>query len=164
MKSETREKPNGWDIKVIKTLLSYLYGYTFEEDSLRSRVMVSRSRKTGRLKEIYLDNVLFATIRLSDGFLVPTLHGWELLVSQGKKYFVEVPEDVAMFIAEGKTVFSKHVTGVYEETLPGDEVVITSKSNSGIKVYGSGKAVLPASSMGKIKRGKAVKTRHGKKQ
>ena len=125
---------------------------------------IARSRKTGRLREIYINENLFATIRLSDGFLVPTLYGWELLLTKGQKYFVEVPEDAAQFIAEGKTVFSKHVIRTHEDILPGDEVVIVSQTDKSVKVYGSGKAILPATSMGKIKKGKAVKTRHGKKQ
>lgn len=161
VENRSRELPSGWELKVIRTLLSYLYDFRLNDLPSRFRVYVSRSRRTGRLKEIFLDDLLFATIRLSDGFIVPTIHGWELLLNLGEKYFVEIPGDVAEFVAQGKTVFSKHVLRAYEEILPGDEVAIVVQAGSGSRVVGAGKAVLPAASMRRMKKGKAVKTRHG---
>lgn len=154
-----REKPSAWERKALQRLLLYQFGVDFDLERLGDKLSVERSRRTGRIRKIFVGDTLFASVRLSDGFIVPTPEGWRLLLSVRRCYFVEVPEDVARYVSQGRTVFSKHVIEADREILPGDEVAVISGEEA--RVSGSGKAMLPGDSMGVIRRGKAIKTRTG---
>ena len=152
------EKPSEWELKQIIAVARYLYGVDISPLLKSKSVCISRSPATGRIRHVYLDGVLAASLRSSDGFLVFTPTGWKMLREASlTSHEVVIPPDVASFIAEGRSLFSKHVRAANPEILPGDEVCIVSEG----RVIAAGKAVLPGKDMGVIRRGKAVKIRKG---
>ncbi len=156
---EVGEALNVFELRALEAVILYQLGVEIRLEDAALNVRGIRSRRTGRLKQVLLDGKPVITIRANDGFVVPNRDGWEFLarLSYDKKPpCVVVPSDVARFVAEGRTLFSKHVLRAEGEIHPGDEVCI--KSDNG-EVVGSGKALLPGWEMGRIKRGKAVKTR-----
>jgi Prefoldin, molecular chaperone implicated in de novo protein folding, alpha subunit len=152
------EEPSGWERRQIVAVVRYLYGFDISALLANRDLRVYRSPATGRLRHVYLDGMLAMSLRSSDGFLVLTPACWEMLRKASlKRHEVIVPTDVARFVAEGKSLFSKHVEAADPEILPGDEVCVVSEG----KVVAVGKAVLPGRDMGAIRRGKAVKIRKG---
>jgi uncharacterized protein with predicted RNA binding PUA domain len=66
--------------------------------------------------------------------------------------------DVSEFIAEGRSVFAKHVVEVDERIRAGDEVIVVNEED---EILGTGKAILSGDEMLLFERGIAVKIRHG---
>lgn len=151
--------PTHLELRQLESTLFYQLGVEINLQSHAHSITVIRSRKTGRVKQVYIGDNLFASIRANDGFIIPSRWGWGFLATNSDLHslpYVEVPEDITSFIAEGKTLFSKHVKEANNDILPGDEVCII---NDRGEIVASGKAVLPGWEMGRIKKGKAVKTR-----
>lgn len=126
-------------------------------------VTIGFSKKTGRIRHLFLDGKLLATLRPTDGMFSLTLHGAKRLVADLKplRHWVRVEEDIATFIAEGKSVFAKHVTDADVEIRPMEEVIVLDEKDNVLAV---GRAVLTGHEMTAFKRGVAVKTRKGVKE
>lgn len=141
---------------MIEALIRYQYGV--EPGKILPRgYKVSRSRKTGRIRYIGINGAHLATIRATDGLLVPG----ELLaetIAKETEYKVAIEDEAAKFVGEGRTVFSKHVVKAGSVIRPGDEIVVIDEHGVPVAL---GKAVLPGPDMVVMKRGKAVKTRRG---
>jgi len=89
-----------------------------------------------------------------------TVTGAKRLLENGKlhRLVVKVQEDVELFIAEGKSVFAKHVVDADEEIRPQEEVIVIGEDS---RVLAVGKAVLTGREMKVFKHGVAVKVRRG---
>lgn len=127
----------------------------FPEDD----ITVTRSKKTGKVKNIYHNGKLIATLRPKDGFLALGIEGAKRLVNFLRdRYIVVVKDEVTEFIKKGRNLFSKHVLKCDQEIRPGEEViVIDSRGN----VIGVGRAILSGKEMKHFKNGVAVKIRSG---
>jgi len=119
------------------------------------------SRRTGRIKNILLDNNLVATLR-TDGGLALTIYGAKLLLQSPnfKENCVTVSNDVSEFISSGKSVFCKHVVNCGNNVRVGSDVVVLDQDGNVIAV---GRAALSAKMVREFKRGAAVKVRESLK-
>lgn len=101
-----------------------------------------------------------ATLRARDGLFSLTVAGakrlWEAV--QSKRLWVKVPDDVALFIAKGKSVFAKHVVDADKEIRPQEEIVVVNEKNVVVAV---GRALLSGEEMTAFKSGAAVRVRRG---
>lgn len=77
---------------------------------------------------------------------------------ESPRLWVKVQEEAAPFIAEGKSLFAKHVMDADEEILPHEEVIVINEEN---EVLAVGKALLSGREMKAFKRGVAVRVRRG---
>jgi uncharacterized protein with predicted RNA binding PUA domain len=75
-----------------------------------------------------------------------------------RRYWIEVQDEVAQFIASGRSLFAKHVVACDTEIRPGDEVFVVDNLQ---KVLAVGKAVLTGREMEKFSHGVAARIRHG---
>lgn len=128
----------------------------FPEDEL----MVTRSKRTGKVKNIYYNGKLIATLRPKDGFLALSLEGAKRLASflPGNRYKVFVKDEAVEFVKKGRNLFSKHVASCDQEIRPGEEVIVMDNRGNVIAV---GKAILNGKEMGRFMNGIAVKIRSG---
>jgi uncharacterized protein with predicted RNA binding PUA domain len=124
---------------------------------------VEVSKRTGRLRRVTLDTNVLATIRATDGRIVLTIWG-----AQRLHQFVKYPrlraivrQEVAQFIAEGRSLFAKHIENVDPQLRAGDEVLIVDKDDTLLAV---GIAQLSPQEMLDLSRGVAVKSRHSIKK
>jgi uncharacterized protein with predicted RNA binding PUA domain len=120
---------------------------------------VELSKRTGRLRRVTLSSKVLATIRANDGRIVLTIWGAQRL-HQAVKYprlRAVVHQDIAHFIAEGRSLFAKHVEEVDPQLRAGDEVLIVDVED---KLLAVGMAQLSPQEMLDLTRGVAVKTRH----
>jgi predicted RNA-binding protein (TIGR00451 family) len=120
-------------------------------------VNVAFSRRTGRIRYVFLNGERLVTMRPTDGLFSLSVAGAKR-VAGAAKCCVEVRDDVSKFIAEGGDVFAVHVVGADDEIRARDEVVVV---EGGGKVLAVGRAVLSGEEMRAFKRGVAVKVRRG---
>ena len=155
-----REVASNLDIMKLRGTIDYLFGRGVGDALLKGDLVeVVRSRRTGRIREVYVDGVLVAVIRTSDGFLLPTIEGAKKMIKSGKcSKVVVIPNDVAEFIAKGRTLFAKHVLKADPGIRAGDEVIVVNEDGNVVAV---GRAKLTGVEMVRAKRGVAVKIRKG---
>jgi 7-cyano-7-deazaguanine tRNA-ribosyltransferase len=116
------------------------------------------SRRTGRIRRAFVDGELVATLRASDGIVVPTIAGAErLLRLRYPRCRVVVAEEARQFAKEGKSVFAKFVVDCDPELKAMQEVVVVDESD---ELLATGTALLSAEEMLEFERGIAVKPRH----
>lgn len=113
------------------------------------------SRKNGRIKEVY-DKQLLCTLRI-DGGLAISPHFAQILLKNKKfkQNCIEIDEESRPFVAEGKSVFCKHVMWAGKNILIGADVPVL----FGGRVIAVGRAVVNSEMMLTLKRGVAVKIR-----
>ncbi len=146
-------------LQKIRSIADYQFGRGTGNTLFPENIDVSFSRRTGRIRHIYLDGDLLATLRPTDGFFSLTVQGARRLTQvKPLRLWVKVQDDVADFIAEGKTVFAKHVEDCDGEIRPEEEVVVI---NGQCKVLAVGRAVLTGREMKAFKHGVAVRVRRG---
>jgi len=116
---------------------------------------------TGRLRQIFFEGERLATLRARDGRLTLSYRGAVRLAATlpPPHYRVQVQEDVASFILQGKDVFAKHVVSADDEIRAEDEVLVTGARDT---LLATGQAVLGGSEMLAFKYGVAVKVRQGR--
>lgn len=148
------------DLWKIRCIADYQFGKGVGIVLFPENVDIVYSKRTGRVRHVYLDGKRLVTLRPRDGFFSLTVFGAKRIVENVKplRYWVKVQDDVSSFIAEGKSVFAKHVVDADEEIRPMEEVIVI---NSERKVLAVGKATLTGKEMKAFKRGVAVKVRRG---
>jgi len=144
----------------IRSIADYQLGKDTGKALFPDKVNIVLSINTGRIRHIYLDQDLLATLRPTDGMFSLTLAGAKRLIKGAKspRLWVKVQKDIESFIAQGKSVFAKHVVDADEEIRPQEEVIIIGENN---RVLAVGKAVLTGKEMKAFKHGVAVKVRRG---
>ncbi len=148
------------DEGTIKALLKYQYNV---DDSILQNIGSIRveKSKSDRIKEFYVDNERFATIRASDSLLIPSVKMAKFIHESFPypKHRVVVQNDVKSFIKEGKSVFSKFVSMIDEDLRPGDECIIVTEDDD--ELIGFGQLLLTFQETKDFTRGMVVKTRKG---
>ena len=147
-------------LQKIRNIADYQLGKGAGKALFPNNVHVAFSRRTGRIRHIYLNHELLATLRPTDGMFSLTITGAKRLLRGVKspRLWVKVQKDAEPFIAKGKSVFAKHVVDADDEIRPREEVIVTGENN---QVLAVGKAVLTGKEMTMFKHGVAVKVRRG---
>jgi len=147
-------------LEKIRKVADYQLGRGAGEALFPDNVTVVFSRRTGRIRHIYLKDKLLATLRPTDGMFSLAIGGGKRLLKRVNppRLWVKVSKDAAPFIAEGRSVFAKHVIAADLEIRPQEEVMVTDEDD---KLLAVGKAVLTGREMTAFKRGVAVKVRRG---
>jgi predicted RNA-binding protein (TIGR00451 family) len=144
----------------VRGIADYQFGRGVGSRLFPENVRILYSRRTGRIRYVYLDNKRLATLRPTAGLFSLSIAGTKRIIknSRSAKCIVTVQNEVSGFIAEGGDVFSAHVVRVNPEVRARDEVIVVDKHT---KVLAVGRAVLSADEMKAFKRGVAVKVRRG---
>ena len=150
-------------LRKVRCVADYQFGKGAGEKLFPSDIVFSVSRRTGRVRLIYLNDELLATVRPTDGLLTLTIEGAERLIAAecSRNILVVVEDDVSPFIERGRNVFAKHVVFASEEIRPGEEVIAV---NSESKVLAVGRAKLSGREMKFFDRGVAVQVRRGRRK
>jgi len=151
-KRETLEK--------IRKIADYQLGKGAGNLLFPDSVNIVFSKRTGRIRHVYLKHELLATLRPTDGMFSLTIAGAKRLLQRAHRprLWVKVSNDAAPFIANGKSVFAKHVIATDSEIRPQEEVIVINEEN---QVLAVGKAILTGREMTAFKRGVAVRVRRG---
>ncbi|MEM3700288.1 MAG: PUA domain-containing protein [Candidatus Bathyarchaeia archaeon] len=147
-------------LKRIRSVADYQFGKGIGVKLFPENVKIEFSKRTGRIRYVYLNSKRLATLRPTDGLFSLSIAGAKRIAENRKsaKCFVTVRDGVSKFIAEGGDVFATHVIKADDEIRPKDEVIILNESG---EVLAVGRAVLSGEEMKVFKTGVAVKVRRG---
>jgi 7-cyano-7-deazaguanine tRNA-ribosyltransferase len=140
-------------IEKLKAVSQYWFGVNIFKDNMKIDV----SRRTHKIRAVYDDNRLFASVRAQD-FMILLHEGAKVLYKKTKRFRVQLvaDKDVEKYAREGRSVFAKFVKKADPNIIPGQEVLVV---NSKGKLLATGEALLTAKEMKEFKRGAAVKLR-----
>ena len=152
------DKPNA--LQKIRSIANYQFGGGVGRKLFPSEVRIVYSKRTGRIRHIYLGEKMLATLRPTDGFFSLTITGAKRIMELTKpqKLWVRIQEEAEPFIAKGKSVFAKHIVDADEEIRPQEEMIVVNKKG---EVLAVGKAMLSGKEMKTFGRGVAVRVRRG---
>jgi len=147
-------------LQKIRSVADYQLGKGAGKVLFPDMVNIVFSKRTGRIRHVYLQRKLLATLRPTDGIFSLTVAGAERLLRglKSPRLWVKVQKNAEPFIAEGKSVFAKHVVDADDEIRPQEEVIVINENN---RVLAVGRAVLTGKEMKAFKHGVAVKVRRG---
>jgi len=156
----TCDPASGEDLIRIRAVADHQFGKGCGNKIFPQDLGVIRSRKTGKVKGIYHQGKLLATLRPADGYLALGPEGAVRLARslEPPKYRVVVVDDVVDAIKTGHNLFAKHVLSADPEIRAGEEVLVTDFADN---VLATGRAVLTGKEMKRFKIGMAVKVRKG---
>ena len=114
------------------------------------------SRKNGRIKTVSYRGDLLCTLRIDGGLAISPFFAQILMKNRlFRENCVEVSEDAAPFIQEGRSVFCKHITWCGKNVRISADTPVLFKN----RVIAVGKAVLSYEMISAFNRGVAVKIR-----
>jgi len=139
----------------LKHTLDALFGNGVSK-YLPKNIEIVFSRKTGRIKTISEKGKLLCTLRIDGGLAISPYFAQILLKSKKfKENCLEVNDDAAPFVEEGKSVFCKHVVWCGKNIRIASDTPVLYKN----KVIAVGKAVLSSNMISDFNRGMAVRIR-----
>ena len=147
-------------LRRIRSVADYQFGKGVGAKLFPENVEIAYSKRTGRIRYIYLNGKRLATLRPTDGLFSLSIKGAKRIAENAgsAKCFVTVQNNVSRFIAEGGDVFAAHIVKADDEIRSKDEVIVVDADG---RVLAVGRAVLPGEEMRSFKTGVAVKVRRG---
>jgi uncharacterized protein with predicted RNA binding PUA domain len=141
----------------------YQFGKGVGAKLFPENVEIAYSKRTGRIRYIYLNGKRLATLRPTDGLFSLSIKGAKRIAENAgsAKCFVTVQNNVSRFIAEGGDVFAAHIVKADDEIRSKDDVIVV---DEGGRVLAVGRSVLSSEEIKSFKVGVAVKVRHGCKE
>ena len=119
-------------------------------------IEITFSRKTGRIRTVLHKGELLCTLRIDGGLAISPYFAQILMKSKSfRENCVEINEDAAPFVLEGRSVFCKHVVWCGKKVRISADTPVLFKN----KVIAVGKAVLSYEMISDFNRGVAIKVR-----
>lgn len=152
------DKPTA--LQKIRSIADYQFGRSVGEKLFPNNVEIVYSKRTGRIRHIYLGEKMLATLRPTNGLFSLTITGAKRMIEhvKPKRLWVRIQEEAIPFVAKGKSVFAKHVVDADKEIRPQEEVIVIDDKD---EVLAVGRAILTGEEMTAFKRGVAVRVRRG---
>jgi len=152
------DKPNA--LQKIRSIADYQFGGGVGGKLFPSEVRIVYSKRTGRIRHVYLGEEMLATLRPTNGLFSLTIAGAKRIMERVKpqRLWVRVRREAEPFVVKGKSVFAKHVIDADEEIRPQEEVIVM---NGKGEILAVGRAVLSGKEMKAFERGVAVRVRRG---
>ena len=139
----------------LKHTLDALFGSGVSK-YLPKNIEIVFSRKTGRIKTVSEKGKLLCTLRIDGGLAISPYFAQILLKSKKfKENCLEVNQEAAPFVEDGKSVFCKHVVWCGKNIRITSDTPVLYKN----KVIAVGKAVLSSEMISDFNRGMAVRVR-----
>jgi len=147
-------------IRRIRSVADYQFGKGVGAKLFPENVEIACSRRTGRIRYVYLNGERLSTLRPKDGLFSLSITGANRIAGNASsaRCFVTVRDDVSKFIVGGGDVFAKHVVDADSDIRPKDEVIVVGEIG---EVLAVGRSVLSGEEMKAFTRGVAVKVRRG---
>jgi len=147
-------------LRRIRSVADYQFGKGVGQRLFPSDVKIAFSRRTGRIRYVYLNGERLVTMRPTDGFFSLSIAGAQRIAEKAAftECFVTVKDSVSKYIADGGDVFAAHVVRADGEIRSKDEVTVLDEKG---RILAVGRAVLSGDEMLAFERGVAVRVRHG---
>ena len=135
--------------------LDALFG-TGSSKYLPKDIDIILSRKTGRIRTVSHKGKLLCTLRINGSLAISIDFAQTLLQSKTfRENCIEINNDAAPFVMEGRSVFCKHVVWCGKNVRVSSDTPILFEH----KVIAVGKAILSSEMISDFKRGVAIKVR-----
>jgi uncharacterized protein with predicted RNA binding PUA domain len=119
-------------------------------------IEITLSKKTGRIRTAHHQGKLLFTLRIDGGLAITPYFAQFLLQSKKfKENCLEVNNDAAPFVEQGRSVFCKHVVWCGKNIQIASDTPVMFKNN----VIAVGRAILSSEMINDFQRGVAVKIR-----
>jgi 7-cyano-7-deazaguanine tRNA-ribosyltransferase len=147
-----------FDLRRIGAVVDMQFGYGASKALLNGSVSIVKSKRTGKIRNIFCDGDHVLSMRAEDGLFTLKLAGGRRLHETVKFPIVRVvvTDDAVSFIKQGKSVFAKFVSDCDPNLRPFDECVIVDENDMFLAV---GRTLLTRDEMLSFQQGVAVKTR-----
>jgi 7-cyano-7-deazaguanine tRNA-ribosyltransferase len=154
---------NDIDLKRISSVADMQFGKYASKALFNGEINLVKSKKTGKIRNIYCNNQHILSMRAHDGLFTLKIGGAQLLHNYFNypKLRVIVENDAIPFIIDGKSVFAKFVFDCDIELIPLDECLIVDKKDNLLSV---GQCLLNRFEMLSFSYGIAAKTRESIKK
>jgi 7-cyano-7-deazaguanine tRNA-ribosyltransferase len=122
------------------------------------KVRIVKSERTGKIRNVIIDDVHALSMRATDGRFTLKLEGGKMLmgVLPSPRMRVRVEDEPAEFASKGNNVFAKFVIDCDPEIRPGDDVLVINTKDDLAAV---GRALMNREEMLAFKRGVAVRVK-----
>ena len=152
------EGNDDWDLMRLRAVSTVQFGPECQKVLFNGEIDVVKSKKTGKIRNVFCDGKHVLSMRASDGMFTLKIEGGRLLQKAFKypRLRVVVDHDAVSFVKEGKSVFSKFVLDCDPDLRPLDECLIVDKKD---ELLGVGRCLLNREEMLSFTYGVAVKTR-----
>ena len=135
--------------------LDALFG-TGSSKYLPKDIDIILSRKTGRIRTVSHKGKLLCTLRINGSLAISIDFAQTLLQSKTfRENCIEINNDAAPFVMEGRSVFCKHVVWCGKNVRVSSDTPILFEN----KVIAVGKSILSSEMISDFKRGVAIKVR-----
>ncbi|MFH1722393.1 MAG: tRNA guanosine(15) transglycosylase TgtA [Candidatus Altiarchaeota archaeon] len=147
------------DLQKIRAIADYQFGKGAGE-LIPDKVRIKKSRKTKRIRWIYLDKEMIASVRASDHIILPKQRLAEKLLEEFKtpklRVILQDDKEAIDYVKEGLSVFCKFVKDVDPELRCQDECLIVDEKDNLLKI---GTLALSPKEIKDFNRGMAVRVR-----
>ncbi len=152
------EKGLDMDLRRVSAVSDMQFGKNASKALLHGDIKIVKSKKTGKIRNVYCNGKHILSMRASDGMFTLKIFGGSLLHSYFKPPMlrVAVKKDAVPFIMDGKSVFAKFVKDCDNYLRPLDECLIVDEKDTLLAV---GRCLLNKKEMLSFNSGIAVKTR-----
>jgi 7-cyano-7-deazaguanine tRNA-ribosyltransferase len=159
---QTRRESKGWMRRKLKAVLAIQWGEDCSRIADLERLSIELSKGTGKIRHVKFNDEIVFTLIPTTGLLAPTFLGGGLLLENGidSQYIVQIDDEVADFVADGKSALAKFIRHADPNLRAGEEVLVVDSKND---LLGVGRAILNGTEMLAFDRGVAVNTRHSRK-
>jgi 7-cyano-7-deazaguanine tRNA-ribosyltransferase len=149
---------NNKDILRISAVVDMQFGKNVSNVLFFGKISIIKSKKTGKIRNIYCDGKHILSMRAGDGMFTLKIKGAKILHKFFKypKLRVVVNDEAVTFVKDGKSVFAKFVINCDKELRPYDECLIVNEDDN---LLATGRCMLNKLEMLSFNYGIAVKTR-----
>ena len=146
------------DLLRISAVADMQFGKNVSKTLFCGKIRIVKSKKTGKIRNIYCDDKHILSMRAGDGMFTLKIKGAKMLHNFFKypMFRVTVQEEAVPFVKDGKSVFAKFVIDCDKELRPYDECLIVNKNDD---LLATGRCLLNKLEMSSFNFGMAVKTR-----
>jgi len=119
------------DILRVSAIADMQFGKGSSKALFDGKIKIVKSKKTGKIRNIYCKNKHILSMRANDGFFTLKFDGGKLLHKLYKKpkLRVIVHKDAVPFVKDGKSVFAKFVIDCDSNLRPFDECLIVDQND-----------------------------------
>ncbi len=101
----------------VRSIANYQFGKDAGRRLFPDEVKIVHSKRTGKIRHVYLDEEMLATLRPTNGLFSLTIKGAKRIMKnvKNRRLWVKVQAEAEHFVVRGKSVFAKHVVDADEE-------------------------------------------------
>jgi 7-cyano-7-deazaguanine tRNA-ribosyltransferase len=157
-KLEKNDNVPHFDLRKITAVTDMQFGKNASQALLSGKINIVKSKKTGKIRNIYCDDLHILSMRASDGLFTLKMDGACLLHQffSAPQLRVVILDDAVTFVKQGKSVFAKFVAACDPELRPFDECLVVDRHDNLLAV---GRCLLNREEMVAFSQGVAVKIR-----